>query len=71
MALGIGKAGSPMSDAGCREKLQSLVQKGCLEILGVERTGTRYRLKLPQEIPGLVPSASGPQPISIEEMDFF
>lgn len=71
MALGIGKAGSPMAEYRCRQKLQSLERKGCIEILDVERAGTRIRLKLPREISGIVPSPRDSSPISIEEMDFF
>lgn len=49
MALGIGKMGSPMAEGRVREKLRSLTSKGCLEILGTERTGTRIRLHLVRE----------------------
>jgi hypothetical protein len=39
--------------------------------LGVERYGRRVRLKLPNEIPGLVPSIADRQAIDLEQMDFF
>jgi len=71
MALGIGKAGTPMSDHICYEKLRSLQAKGCVEIVGSERSGTRIRLKLPTEINGTVPAPSDRVPVNIEELDFF
>lgn len=71
MALGIGKAGSPMSEHVCYEKLRSLEQKGCLRLLGTERAGTRLRVFLPDEIPGIVPSPAEHRSVSNEEMDFF
>ena len=47
MAMGIGKAGSPISETHCREKLRSLEQKGCISILGTVRNGIQVRLRLP------------------------
>ncbi len=71
MALGIGKAGSAMSENSCYEKLRSLQQKGCLRLLGTERAGTRLRVFLPSEMAGVIPAASVAEPTSIEDMDFF
>lgn len=71
MAMGIGRAGSPMSESQCREKLQSLKNKGCVEILGTVRTGTRVFLRLPNEIEGVVQAAEDDSTRSLEEMDFF
>jgi 5-methylcytosine-specific restriction endonuclease McrA len=71
MALGIGKAGSPMSEHVCYEKLRSLEQKNCLKLLGTERTGTRLRVFLPDEIPGVIATPASDSMTSIEEMDFF
>jgi 5-methylcytosine-specific restriction endonuclease McrA len=56
MAFGIGEAGKPMSEGTCYEKLRSLEKKGCLDILSTERAGTRVRLRLPDEIAGVVPT---------------
>ena len=71
MAFGIGKAGTPMSEHVCYEKLRSLETKGYVQLLGTEHGGTRLRVLLPSEIPGLLPGeASAPQ-VSIEDMDFF
>lgn len=71
MAFGIGKAGSPMSEAVCYEKLRSLERKGCIKLLGTERGGTRLRVVLPEEIPGLIPEPSRGQEATLEEVDFF
>ncbi len=72
LALGIGKRGSPMSESQLRLKLRSLEKKGCIAILDAERTGTRLRLNLPREIPGVVVVPAGDQsPRVLEEIDFF
>jgi hypothetical protein len=72
MACGVGQDGSPMSENTAYEKLRSLQSKGCIEIVSSERTGRRIRLRLPYEIPGIIPPpAIQATPVSIEEMDFF
>jgi len=71
MASGIGTAGQPMSEGTCYEKLRSLEKKGCIEILSSERAGTRLRLRLPDEIPGIVRGAAKPVPLDPEAFDFF
>jgi HNH endonuclease len=71
IALGIGQAGRPMSQNSCYEKLRSLEQKGCLKIIGTERGGTRVRVRLPSEIPGVLPALVPPATVSLEDMDFF
>ncbi len=71
MALGIGEAGKPMSEATCYKKLQSLATKGCIQIVDSTRDGTKVRLRLPSEIPGLLQSPTGESPVSLDEMDFF
>ena len=71
ISLGSGEKGKPMSENACYEKLKSLEGKGCIELLSVERAGTRVKLRLPADIPGVVPSPQSAQPFSIEEIDFF
>jgi hypothetical protein len=71
MALGIGKAGTPPSEHIVYEKLRSLESRGCIKVLGSERSGTRIRVVVPADIPGLVPVASGAAPIPLEQIDFF
>jgi hypothetical protein len=72
MACGIGEAGRPMSENTAYEKLRSLQSKGCIEIVASEHSGRRIRLKLPDEILGIIPPpATQAAPLSIEEMDFF
>jgi hypothetical protein len=72
MACGIGQDGSPMSENTAYEKLRSLQSKGCIEIVSSERTGRRIRLRLPDEIPGIIPPPERLKPpLDIEEMDFF
>ena len=49
-----------MSESTCYEKLRSLEKKGCVDILSTDRAGTRVRLRLPDEIPGVVPKDETP-----------
>lgn len=71
MAFGIGEAGKPMSEGTCYEKLRSLEKKGCLNILQTERGGTRVRLRLPDEIAGVVPRDTTLPTSDPEAFDFF
>jgi len=72
MACGIGERGAPMSENTAYVKLQSLKSKGCIEIVSSERAGRRIRLRLPNEIPGIMPAPEAQAPLlRIEEMDFF
>lgn len=71
MGLGVREKGRPMSEATCYEKLRGLQSKGCVETLGAEHGGTRVRLKLPAEIPGVVPAAISNPESPLEEWDFF
>jgi hypothetical protein len=71
MAFGIGKAGTPPSENIVYEKLKSLELKGCIKILSSERTGTRLRLIVPNDIPGIVPTDEPEIVPTLEEMDFF
>ena len=71
MAMGIGKAGSPISENNCREKLRSLQNRGCISILGTVRSGTRVCIHLPNEIEGIVQVDEADSTVSLEEMDFF
>jgi 5-methylcytosine-specific restriction endonuclease McrA len=71
MACGIGEKGKPMSENTAYVKLQSLQEKGCLQILDTERKGRRIRLNLPCEIPGLVTARQAASRVDLEQMDFF
>jgi len=71
MAFGIGQDGSAMSENQSRKKLRSLQSKGCLQVLGVERAGTRIRLNLPSEIPGIIARSDAAKIATLDEMDFF
>lgn len=71
MAMGSGKAGSPMSENQCREKLSSLNKKGCVSILDTVRMGKKVRIQLPNEIEGVVQVDNDDSIVSIEDMDFF
>jgi hypothetical protein len=71
MATGIGEKGKPMAEHTCYEKLRSLQGKGCIEVVTVEHRGSRIRLKLPSEIPGVVLAPNSAGPLAIEDMDFF
>ncbi len=71
MATGVGEKGKPMAENTCYEKLRSLQAKGCLDIVTVERNGTRIRLRLPSEIPGVVVMPAAEMLTDLEDMDFF
>jgi hypothetical protein len=71
LAFGIGKQGTPPSEGVVYEKVSSLELKGCLKVLSSERAGTRLRLFLPNEIPGLVPLANAVASFDLEAVDFF
>lgn len=71
IAVGIGEKGKPMAEGTYYEKLRSLQAKGCLEVVSSERDGTRLRLRLPDEIAGVIPAVTSPVPPDIESLDFF
>jgi hypothetical protein len=69
-AFGVGRLGTGLREGTIYQKVRSLASKQCNEVLGAEQMGTRVHLRLPGEIPGVIPE---PQAIvaSLEEMDFF
>ena len=71
LGYGIGKAGTAPSEGVVYEKLRSLESKGCILLHGSERNGTRIAIKLPSEIPGLLPVPSAIHSTDIEGVDFF
>jgi 5-methylcytosine-specific restriction endonuclease McrA len=71
MASGIGTRGHAMSESTCYEKLDSLVGKGLVERLSTDQRGTRLRLRLPSEVPGLIPATADIVPVDLEQIDFF
>ncbi len=71
MACGIGEKGKPMSEGSAYLKLTSLQAKGCVEIVRTTHTGRVLHLRLPSEIPGVIPSPISEVEPDIEEMDFF
>lgn len=71
MACGIGEKSRPMSQNTAYIKLASLQGKGCLDIVRTVRTGHVLRLKLPNEIPGLIPPDPQEAEPDMEQMDFF
>lgn len=71
ISKGSGQRGSPMSEATCREKLQSLSSKGAIEIVRTEHTGTRVRLVRLDDIPGVIPEQSASEERTLEEIDYF
>jgi hypothetical protein len=68
LGLNLGEKGQPLTEGACYERLLALQSKGCLEVLGTSRDGTRLRVKVPSEIPGLVPA--GPREF-LEKADFY
>lgn len=72
LAYGIGEAGKPMSENSARERISSLQQKHCITVIQIEHKGTRFRLHLPKDIEGIVPTEPAtPDEIDIEQIDFF
>jgi len=71
LAFGTGKAGTPPSEAVVYEKLRGLQSKGCVEVLSSERAGTRVKIILPSEIPGLIQAPPTAAEMDIEQQDFF
>ncbi len=71
MAFGVGEKGKPMAEGTCYEKLRSLQSKGYVQIIASERDGTRLRLRLPEEIPGLIPNPAIMTEAALDEVDFF
>jgi hypothetical protein len=71
MATGIGEAGKPMSEATCYKKLQSLAGKGGIDLVDSTRDGTKVRVHLPSEIPGVVPPVAETSTQELDGMEFF
>ncbi len=71
MAMGIGEHGKPMSEGSAYKKLTSLQAKQALTVIRTEHSGTRLKLFLPDEIPGLLPLPETEGAIALDEMDFF
>lgn len=71
MACGVGEKGKPMSENTAYEKLRSLEEKGCIEILDSTREGRKIRLKLPSEIPGVVAPEEPAATPDLETQDCF
>lgn len=71
MACGIGEKGKPMSENTAYLKLTSLQEKGCLEILRTTHTGRALRLRMPNEIVGVIPPEPTEVEPDLESMDFF
>ena len=71
MAFGIGEKGKPMAERTVGSKLQSLQEKHCIEILSVDQNGRRVRLRLPSEMPDLIPAPSQTPSLDLEQIDFF
>jgi hypothetical protein len=70
-AAGIAKKGARISRDVYRNKLQSLERKEFLSIMGKEYRGTRIRVFLPIEIPGVIPEIKPADPTDLEKLDFF
>jgi hypothetical protein len=72
MAMGLGQAGSPMSENVAYAKVRSLASKGLVKIVTSTNTGTRLNVYLPSEIPGIVPPATATRALrSLDDVDFF
>jgi hypothetical protein len=70
-AFGVGNSGAGMSPDNCRKKVKSLQAKGCLIVLSSDHGGFRIAVKLPDEVPGLIPTVSTAASVDPEQIDFF
>jgi len=70
-AVGIAKQGARISRNAYRAKLQSLERKGFIRIMGKEYSGTRIRVFLPSEVPGVIPDTKTATPMDLEKLDFY
>ncbi len=70
LPLSIRARGKRIGTTTVFEKLESLKKKGYLEKCGGTR-GTRVRIKLPDEIPGLISEYEPMRTPSLEELDFY
>lgn len=71
LAFGVGKAGTPPSEAVVYEKLRGLEAKGFVRVVASERSGTRIVVLLPSQIDGLIPLATSAAELELEDQDFF
>ena len=71
MALGLGKANTPMSEGSAYQSLRALEAKRAVTVLRTEQSGRLIRLHLPHEIEGLIPPPSAAIGLDVESMDFF
>jgi hypothetical protein len=71
IGLGKSKVGSQPSESQKSKKLRTLVDKGCIEIVGRSYRGTEVRPIFPKDIPGLIPEAVEIKKPNIETIDFF
>ena len=71
MACGIGEKGTPMSAGTAYEKLRSLQEKGCIDVIDSHRDGRRIRVNVPSEIPGVVVASEARVVPDLEAEDFF
>jgi hypothetical protein len=71
IATGKGIKGRPMSEDRMYVTLGTLEEKGLIERIATQHTGTKVRLRLPSEVPGLIPASTSEAAISLDQMDFF
>ncbi|MBV9971946.1 MAG: HNH endonuclease [Candidatus Eremiobacteraeota bacterium] len=71
LAFGVGAKGTRIAEGTIYEKLRGLQSKGCVEVIDTLRRGTQLKIKVPTEIPGLIPSPELLAIPDIEALDFF
>lgn len=71
LAFGVGAKGTRIAEGTIYEKLRGLQSKGCVEVIDTLRRGTQLKIKVPTEIPGLIPSPELLAIPNIEALDFF
>lgn len=71
IAMGTGAKGHAISEKSIYSRLDSLVEKGLIERIATQHSGTRVRLHLPSEVAGFIPAQSSEAAMTLEQMDFF
>jgi len=70
-SIGVGHRGRPLSRSTVHARLRRLARNGFIEILAVTHNGMQVLVRLPEEIPGLLPPAAEPAAPALAAVDFY
>lgn len=72
VGFGIGRLGSQVSRQVVRNKFKSLEEKNCIKLLERTKSGLKYKVYLPEEIPGVIIDVGDISEVKdIENIDFY